>query len=82
VLGWGIGGSLIDAGLIHAGVYSLERPQLGTLAIFILWSLFWGAAGSGSTGAGRGPSLRTTDLLRPPGRVDQQVVQPLAAADK
>jgi hypothetical protein len=45
VLGWGIGGSLIDAGLINAGVYSLERPQLGTLATFILWSLLWGGVG-------------------------------------
>ena len=31
-LGWGIGGSLIDAGLINAGVYSLEGGQLGTAA--------------------------------------------------
>jgi hypothetical protein len=45
VLGWGIGGSLIDAGLINAGVYSLEGPQLGTLATFILWSLLWGGVG-------------------------------------
>ena len=42
VLGWGIGGSLIDAGLINAGVYSLEGGQLGTAATFILWSLLWG----------------------------------------
>ncbi len=42
VLGWGIGGSLIDAGLINAGVYSLEGGQLGTAATFILWSLIWG----------------------------------------
>jgi len=45
VLGWGIGGSLIDAGLINAGVYSLDGVQLGTLATFILWSLLWGAGG-------------------------------------
>ncbi len=45
VLGWGIGGSLIDAGLIHAGVYSLEGGQLGTLATFVLWSLLWGGGG-------------------------------------
>ena len=30
VLGWGIGGSLIDAGLINAGLYSLEGGQLVT----------------------------------------------------
>lgn len=47
VLGWGIGGSLIDAGLINAGVYSLEGGQLGTAATFILWSLLWGAGGFG-----------------------------------
>ena len=29
VLGWGIGGSLIDAGLINAGVYALDGPQIG-----------------------------------------------------
>ncbi len=45
VLGWGIGGSLIDAGLIQAGVYSLETGQLGTATTFVLWSLFWGGAG-------------------------------------
>jgi hypothetical protein len=45
VLGWGIGGSLIDAGLINAGVYSLEGGQLGTAATFILWSLLWGGGG-------------------------------------
>ena len=45
VLGWGIGGSLIDAGLINAGVYSLDGAQLGTLATFIFWSLLWGAGG-------------------------------------
>jgi hypothetical protein len=45
VLGWGIGGSLIDAGLINAGVYSLETGQLGTGITFALWTLIWGAAG-------------------------------------
>jgi hypothetical protein len=45
VLGWGIGGSLIDAGLIDAGVYSLEGGQLGTAITFILWSLLWGGGG-------------------------------------
>lgn len=45
VLGWGIGGSLIDAGLIHAGVYSLETGQLGTLCTFVLWTLLWGGGG-------------------------------------
>jgi len=45
VLGWGIGGSLIDAGLINAGVYSLESGQIGTGITFALWTLLWGAAG-------------------------------------
>jgi hypothetical protein len=45
VLGWGIGGSLIDAGLINAGVYSLEGGQLGTAITFILWSLVWCGGG-------------------------------------
>ena len=45
VLGWGIGGSLIDAGLIHAGVYSLETGQIGTGITFTLWTLLWGAGG-------------------------------------
>jgi hypothetical protein len=45
VLGWGIGGSLIDAGLIQAGLYSLESGQLGTTITFTLWSLLWGAGG-------------------------------------
>ena len=45
VLGWGIGGSLIDAGLIQAGVYSLETGQLGTVITFLAWTVAWGAAG-------------------------------------
>ncbi|MFM7695882.1 MAG: hypothetical protein ACKO6G_04330 [Vulcanococcus sp.] len=45
VLGWGIGGSLIDAGLINAGVYSLEGGQLGTALTFVLWTLLWGGGG-------------------------------------
>jgi hypothetical protein len=45
VLGWGIGGSLIDAGLINAGVYTLETGQLGTATTFVLWTLLWGWAG-------------------------------------
>jgi hypothetical protein len=45
VLGWGIGGSLIDAGLINAGVYSLEAGQLGTAATFTAWTLIWGGGG-------------------------------------
>ena len=45
VLGWGIGGSLIDAGLINAGVYSLETGQLGTALTFSLWSLLWCGGG-------------------------------------
>ncbi|MEB3104641.1 MAG: hypothetical protein VKN17_02535 [Cyanobacteriota bacterium] len=45
VLGWGIGGSLIDAGLIQAGAYSLESGQLGTLTTFVIWTVLWGGAG-------------------------------------
>ncbi|MCX5931495.1 MAG: hypothetical protein NTW83_06615 [Cyanobacteria bacterium] len=45
VLGWGIGGSLIDAGLIQSGVYSIETNQLGTLATFTVWTLMWGGLG-------------------------------------
>jgi hypothetical protein len=45
VLGWGIGGSLIDAGLINSGVYSLETGQLGTALTFTFWSALWGGGG-------------------------------------
>ncbi|MFZ0409346.1 MAG: hypothetical protein WAM11_14745 [Cyanobium sp.] len=45
MLGWEIGGSLIDAGMINAAVDSLEGGQLGTAATFILWSLPWGGGG-------------------------------------
>ncbi|MEA5392200.1 hypothetical protein VB738_13120 [Cyanobium gracile UHCC 0139] len=45
VLGWGVGGSLIDAGLIGAGVYDLDGGQTGTLLTFLLWSLLWGGFG-------------------------------------
>ncbi|MEA5415179.1 hypothetical protein [Synechococcus sp. BA-132 BA5] len=45
VLGWGVGGSLIDAGLIRAEVYSLEGGQMGTLVTFLVWSLFWAGLG-------------------------------------
>ena len=45
VLGWGVGGSLIDAGLIGAGVYDLEGGQVGTLITFLVWSLLWGGVG-------------------------------------
>ncbi len=45
VLAWGIGGSLIDAGLIQAGVYSLETGQMGTLATFSGWTILWAGFG-------------------------------------
>lgn len=45
VLGWGIGGSLIDAGLINAGLYSLETGQLGTATTFVVWTGLWGGGG-------------------------------------
>lgn len=44
MLGWGVGGSLIDAGLIGAGVYDLEGGQGGTLVTFVLWRACSGAA--------------------------------------
>jgi hypothetical protein len=46
VLGWGVGGSLIDAGLINAGVYPLEGGQWGTGITFTLWTLLWGSGGA------------------------------------
>jgi hypothetical protein len=46
VLGWGIGGSLLDAGLIGAGVYSLETGQMGTLATFCGWTVVWAIFGT------------------------------------
>lgn len=45
VLGWAIGGSLIDAGLIQAGVYSLDGPQLGSAATFTVWTVLWSCVG-------------------------------------
>ena len=45
VLGWGILGSLIDAGFIQAGLYTLEGGQLGTATTFVIWTLLWGAGG-------------------------------------
>ena len=45
VISWGIGGSLIDAGLINAGVYSMDGGQMGTAATFIVWTSVWGYAG-------------------------------------
>ena len=45
VLGWGILGSLIDAGFIRAGLYTLEGGQLGTATSFVIWTLLWGAGG-------------------------------------
>jgi len=45
VLGWGVGGSLIDAGLIEFGIYSLETGQTGTAITFVVWSLLWGWGG-------------------------------------
>jgi hypothetical protein len=45
VLGWGILGSLIDAGFIWAGLYTLEGGQLGTAITFVIWTILWGAGG-------------------------------------
>ena len=45
VLGWGILGSLIDAGLIRAGLYTLDGGQLGTAITFVIWTILWGAGG-------------------------------------
>lgn len=47
VLVWGIGGSLIDSALIHAGVYDLTTGQLDTALTFALWTIPWAAAGYG-----------------------------------
>lgn len=45
VLGWGLGGSLIDAVLIHRDVHTLEGGQLGPVLTFFVWSILWGAGG-------------------------------------
>jgi hypothetical protein len=45
VLGWGVGGSLIDAGLIQAGVYSIDGGQPGTFLTFIIWTGVWAGGG-------------------------------------
>ena len=45
VLGWGIGGSLIDAGLINAGIYAIDTNQLGTLVTFTVWTVLWAGLG-------------------------------------
>jgi hypothetical protein len=38
VLGWGIGGSLIDA--------ALEGPSVGAALTVVLWTLLWGSGGA------------------------------------
>ena len=58
VLGWGIVGSLIDAGLINAGVYSLETGQLGMATTFVLWTVLWGADGVWFYRRSTGPDAR------------------------
>ena len=63
VLGWGIGFSLIDAGLINAGVYSLERVSSAPLPPSAYGACSGAAAGSGSTAAGPSPSPQTVDAL-------------------
>lgn len=45
VLGWSIGGSLIEAGLGNAGVIPPESGQLGGAISFVVWSLLWGGGG-------------------------------------
>jgi hypothetical protein len=45
VLGWSIGGSLIEAGLSNAGLIPLGGGQLGSAASFLIWSLLWGGGG-------------------------------------
>ena len=54
VLGWGIGGALIDAGLINAGVYSLESGQLGTATPSSSGACSRAVVGCGFIGAGHG----------------------------
>ena len=45
VLGWGIGGSLIEAGLLHAGIPSLSGGPIMSTISFTLWTLVWGGGG-------------------------------------
>jgi hypothetical protein len=45
VLGWAIGGSLLDAGLSHTGLTPPEGSPLGHALTFVLWSLLWGGGG-------------------------------------
>ena len=45
VLGWGIGGSLIEAGLLHAGTPSLSGGPIMSTISFTLWTLVWGGGG-------------------------------------
>jgi hypothetical protein len=76
VLCWGIGCSLIDAGLINAGVYLFEGHKVGTLPPSSSGACFGVEVGSGYIGAGRGPSPRSADPLGPLCRVDQRVGHP------
>jgi len=45
VLGWAIGGSLLDAGLSHTGLVSPEGNPVGGALSALLWSLLWGGGG-------------------------------------
>jgi hypothetical protein len=45
VLGWAIGGSLLDAGLSRPGLTPGEGSPLGHALTFVLWSLLWGGGG-------------------------------------
>lgn len=45
VLGWAIGGSLLEAGFTSVGAPSLVDSSFATPALSLLWSLLWGAGG-------------------------------------
>ena len=45
VLGWAIGGSLLDAGLANSGLASAEGSGGISALSFLLWSLLWGGGG-------------------------------------
>jgi hypothetical protein len=45
VLGWSIGGSLIEAGLSAIDFYPEGLGPAGGAITFVLWSLLWGSSG-------------------------------------
>lgn len=45
VLGWSLGGSLLEAGLTNAGIQPPQGSPLISGICFVLWSLLWGGGG-------------------------------------